>query len=624
MAHRTSTLSALLIALTIVPATPAVAQPLGSFTWQLQPFCNRVTVNVRQDGAVYTLDGFDDQCGAARRAPLTGLATLNPDGSVGLGLAIVTGNGQAVHVDARIALTGLSGTWTDSAGNSGPFAFGANAIGTPRPAVVGSGDITAVTAGTGLVGGGSNGDVALSVNGTVVQNRVAGTCAANEAIRVIGQDGSVVCQPVAGGTGDITAVGPGIGLLGGGSSGDVTLSVAFGGDGFQNAVARVDHEHAAGGADSVGVGAGALATATLPGNTAVGANALGSLTLGANNTALGASTGGGLTLGNRVTLLGSSATAGGVNLTNATAIGANARVDASDTVVLGAINGLNGATTETRVGIGSAGPLSGALDITHRGAASIRITRHVDLTEGPRIEFRSARGTQGAPAALLAGDNLIFLSGHGHTGTEFTNTLRAFLVAEASENWTPTATGTRWRFSTTSNGSVTDVERLRIDHDGEIGINTNNPQATLHVNGTVRFEALGTAGATTLCRNASNEIATCSSSLRYKDDVEPFTGGIDLVHRLRPIGFTWKQSGGADIGFAAEEVAGLDPRLATFNDNGDVEGVKYDRLTAVLVNAVNELEARLQALQRDKETLERRLALLESSTAAGPNTPKKD
>jgi hypothetical protein len=90
----------------------------------------------------------------------------------------------------------------------------------------------------------------------------------------------------------------------------------------------------------------------------------------------------------------------------------------------------------------------------------------------------------------------------------------------------------------------------------------------------VRVDTLGAAGATALCRNASNEIATCSSILRYRDGVEPFTGGIDLVHRLRPIGFTWKRSGGADIGFAAEEVARLDPRLATFNDNGDVEGVQ--------------------------------------------------
>ena len=102
----------------------AQAQPLGSFTWQLQPFCNRVTVNVRQDGAVYTLDGFDDLCGAPQRAPLVGLATPNPDGTIGFGLNIVLPDGQNGSVEARITLPGLSGTWRDAGGNIGAFAFG--------------------------------------------------------------------------------------------------------------------------------------------------------------------------------------------------------------------------------------------------------------------------------------------------------------------------------------------------------------------------------------------------------------------------------------------------------------------------------------------------------------------
>ena len=67
----------------LVSVMPAGAQTLGTFRWQLQPFCNVVTVTVTQSGAVYTLDGYDDQCGAPQRAPLVGLATPNPDGSIG-------------------------------------------------------------------------------------------------------------------------------------------------------------------------------------------------------------------------------------------------------------------------------------------------------------------------------------------------------------------------------------------------------------------------------------------------------------------------------------------------------------------------------------------------------------
>jgi hypothetical protein len=130
-------LLAILVVLTASPVAVArtEAQSLGTLRWQLQPFCNVVTLNVNQQGAVYTLDGYDDQCGAAQRAPLVGLATPNPDGSIGFGLHVVTvPGGRGVQIDARITLATLSGPWSDSAGNSGTFAFGAATGGSARPA----------------------------------------------------------------------------------------------------------------------------------------------------------------------------------------------------------------------------------------------------------------------------------------------------------------------------------------------------------------------------------------------------------------------------------------------------------------------------------------------------------
>lgn len=163
-------------------ATSVSGQSLGQFSWQLQPYCNVVTVTVTQTGGVYTLDGFDGQCGAAQRAPLTGLATPNPDGTIGFGFSIVAApSGTPVHVAARITLATLSGTWNDSAGASGTFAFGASTGGAPRPAAALSG--AQITPGSvGLT----------QVNTTEVQARIVNTCSSLP-ITGINADGSVTC-----------------------------------------------------------------------------------------------------------------------------------------------------------------------------------------------------------------------------------------------------------------------------------------------------------------------------------------------------------------------------------------------------------------------------------------------
>ena len=117
------------------------------------------------------------------------------------------------------------------------------------------------------------------------------------------------------------------------------------------------------------------------------------------------------------------------------------------------------------------------------------------------------------------------------------------------------------------------------------------------VPGFLTIPNLAVAGSTAICRNSFNRIGTCSSSLRYKTNLAPYRNGLSLISQLKPITFDWKDGGMHDLGFGAEDVEKIDPLLVTYNADGQVEGVKYDRISAALVNAVKEQQAQIESLQ---------------------------
>ena len=86
------------------------------------------------------------------------------------------------------------------------------------------------------------------------------------------------------------------------------------------------------------------------------------------------------------------------------------------------------------------------------------------------------------------------------------------------------------------------------------------------------------------------------------------TPGLDLIRKLRPVSFSWKNGGMRDLGLGAEDVRDIEPLLTTTNDKGEVEGVKYDRVGVVLVNAVQEqqleIESQRAVIEEQKKRLE--------------------
>ncbi|MEQ1642258.1 MAG: tail fiber domain-containing protein [Pyrinomonadaceae bacterium] len=120
----------------------------------------------------------------------------------------------------------------------------------------------------------------------------------------------------------------------------------------------------------------------------------------------------------------------------------------------------------------------------------------------------------------------------------------------------------------------------------------------LTVNGTVTIGSFAASTSTNLCTSILGTVALCSSSIRYKNNVASLGLGLDVVSRLRPVTFRWNESGEKDLGLIAEETEAVDPLLVTYNQDGQIQGVKYGQLTVVLINAVKEQQSQIEKQRR--------------------------
>ncbi len=322
----------------------------------------------------------------------------------------------------------------------------------------------------------------------------------------------------------------------------------------------------------VGTGAGSGTAAFGPvGNTFVGANA------GVTNFS-----------GSFNTMLGVVANVGANNLANATAIGARALVTQSNSLVLGSINGQNGATTDTNVGIGTTAP-----------AAKLEVHNGTVLSSGATGGAFVARNPNNQAAALRLdwfNDTARIRYGGNGAGAE-----NGFVIQGQG-----------------------DATKLTVRNDGDL-VAADDVVSSNRIFLISLDKGAGPFGPTfDLCAVQLNntlgssplQITNCSSSIRYKTDVHSFTRGLDLLSRLRPVSFRWKNSSHEDVGLVAEEVELVEPLLVTRNAEGEVEGVKYDRLGVVLLNAVQEQQQQLRAMDRRIADLEWRLAQYDARLAS--------
>jgi len=86
------------------------------------------------------------------------------------------------------------------------------------------------------------------------------------------------------------------------------------------------------------------------------------------------------------------------------------------------------------------------------------------------------------------------------------------------------------------------------------------------------------------------------SDARLKNNVRGIEDPLQLVRQLQGHRFTWRRDGSDDIGFIAQEVQRVIPEAVKETPEGNL-AVKYDVITAPLVEAVKRQDAEISALK---------------------------
>lgn len=133
--------------------------------------------------------------------------------------------------------------------------------------------------------------------------------------------------------------------------------------------------------------------------------------------------------------------------------------------------------------------------------------------------------------------------------------------------------------------------------DADSHINSKSDAFKVHVNGT-QFERQGN----TFNLNTTNIVAntvTCESDRTLKTDIVDMKDGLDLVSKLRPVNYRWKDESRSrleEYGFIAQEVEESFPSLVQTNASTGIKSVDYPKMVSILALAVQELTAKVQEL----------------------------
>jgi len=258
--------------------------------------------------------------------------------------------------------------------------------------------------------------------------------------------------------------------------------------------------------------------------------------------------------------------------------------------------------------------LSGSLLITGSSTLALRVSGSTALT-GSLLQS----GSTSLTGSLLQSGS-IALTGSllqiGTTQTTGSNIISGSLLITGSS-----AIGLRMSGSTALTGSVFQTGSLNVTGSTNLSgsltivgnINTGQGATEVHLmnqdvetGDSVQFNGLGVGTAPSGVAGAilatNDVVAFASSDEKLKENLEPIGSATEKVGQLTGYTFDWipmegiHVHSGHDVGIIAQEVEKVLPEVVETRENG-YKAVKYEKLTALLIQAINEQQKEIKDLK---------------------------
>lgn len=144
---------------------------------------------------------------------------------------------------------------------------------------------------------------------------------------------------------------------------------------------------------------------------------------------------------------------------------------------------------------------------------------------------------------------------------------------------------------------------ILVNHTGVVGESNNT---RIGVQGTqnkcfiagIRGVTTDNADAIAVLISSVGQLGTVSSSQRYKENIQDMNDQSNIIYDLKPKTFNFKKHPDSPAwGLIAEDVDQVFPQLVVYDNEGKPESVRYHELVPLLLNEIQKLNKRIEALE---------------------------